>query len=191
MPGDGIRDEYARHPKGAPGFYLDHGAGYRNPHEDAVAAMVEHAQRAGLIGARVLDLACGSGEVTLALAPGSAVTACDPYTGAAFTERTGRVCQPWSFADLAGGVCQERFDTIVCAYALHLCELSWLPSLCLALADLAPTLVVITPHKRPELRPEWGWTLESEHRDPAYRVRLRAYRSVMASEDAAVAVTPR
>ncbi|PNH06713.1 hypothetical protein TSOC_006880 [Tetrabaena socialis] len=35
------------------------------------------------------------------------ITACDPYTGAAYLARTGRPAQPWSFEDLADGCLGE------------------------------------------------------------------------------------
>ena len=43
------------------------------------------------------------------------------------------------------------------------------------LSQLAPALLVLTPHKRPDLRPAWGWTLTGEL--VVERVRLRYYRS--------------
>ena len=67
----------------------------------------------------------------------------------------------------------------MCSYGLHLCERSWLPGLCVALAAAAGRLIVITPHKRPVIDPAWGWTLVDEHRDPAWRVRMRSYSSQM------------
>jgi SAM-dependent methyltransferase len=189
-----IRNEYANHLDGADGYYREFGHQYRNPHEDGVAAMVARIPKMfpelDLQTASVLDLACGSGEVTIALLDakpgltGQQITACDPYTSEAFARRTkiyrattpGLLAQPWSFADIANGALEERhFDLIVCAYALHLCEQSWLPSVCMALAAASDRLVVITPHKRPEIEPWWGWLLREEYRDPAYRIRLRAY----------------
>lgn len=191
-----IRNEYAAHLDGADGYYREFGGQYRNPHEQGVAAMVARIPELfpDLVWpqASVLDLACGSGEVTFALLalntglPAKKITACDPYTGAAFAERTkshpatrqGLVAETWSFADIANGALEgSRFDVIICAYALHLCEASWLPSVCLALANASERLVIITPHKRPELQPWWGWSLFHEYRDPAYRIRLRAYSS--------------
>ena len=68
------------------------------------------------------------------------------------------------------------FDHVICAYALHLCDVSRLPGVCLALAAASPNLHVITPHKRPVLREAWGWVLEDEHYDPGFRVRTRSYR---------------
>lgn len=182
---DGMRDEYARHPRGAAGWYMDHGATYRNPHEDAVAAMVTLAVREQpdwFARGRILDLACGSGEVTLALrdagVDASRIDAADPFTSTAYLDRTGVVAEPWSFADIAQGVSDDRqWRTVVCSYGLHLCEPSWLATVCMQLAIAAENLVVITPHKRPAIEPGWGWTAAGEHRDPVWRVRLRCYSS--------------
>jgi SAM-dependent methyltransferase len=189
-----IRNAYATHLDGADGYYREFGHQYRNPHENGVVAMVARIPAMfpefDLAEAAVLDLACGSGEVTLALlhpklgVTPTRVTACDPYTAEAFARRTqthhstkpGLVAESWSFSDIANGVLGERrFDLIVCAYALHLCEASWLPAVCMALSVASDRLVIITPHKRPEIEPWWGWSLREEYRDPAYRIRLRAY----------------
>jgi SAM-dependent methyltransferase len=182
VAGDGVRDAYAGHPGGAAGWYGEHGAAYRNPHEDAVAAMVERAVRGWpqLFDGRVLDLACGSGEVTLALVAagldGERIDACDPFTAAAYERRTGGRAEPWSFADVAAGALGGRnWSVAICSYALHLCEPSRLPVVAMRLADVCESLVVITPHKRPALDPSWGWALADEHRDAVWRVRLRRY----------------
>ena len=194
-----IRNEYATHLDGADGYYREFGHKYRNPHEDGVAAMVARIPalfpELDLQKASLLDLACGSGEVTIALlnsnlgVTANQITACDPYTSDAFAARTkthqatrpGLTAKTWSFADIANGALGERrFDLIVCAYALHLCEQSWLPAVCMALAAASDRLVVITPHKRPELESWWGWTQHEEYRDPAYRIRLRSYETTTA-----------
>jgi len=56
---------------------------------------------------RILDLSCGSGEVTSALVSAgidiSRIDACDPFTGDAFLRRTGRAAETWSFEDIAQG----------------------------------------------------------------------------------------
>ena len=54
-------------------------------------------------------------------------------------------------------------------------EPSRLPVLCHRLAEAGGHMVVLTPHKRPEIRAEWGWQLEREWLID--RVRLRFYRS--------------
>jgi hypothetical protein len=181
----GVRDEYAAHPDGARGWYRDRGATYRNPHEDAVVAMIERSLRThpDAYAGAVLDLAAGSGEVSAVLiAAGVTVDACDPYTSVAYEQRLSRRCEPWSFEDVAAGALgARRFSGIVCSYALHLCEQSWLPVLCAQMRLHTDRLVVITPHKRPELQPAWGWRLVDEHRDLAWRVRLRHYRTAPTS----------
>jgi SAM-dependent methyltransferase len=186
VAGNGVRNAYAAHPDGAAGYYIDEGALYRNPHEDAVEAMVALAVKTwpDVFGGRVLDLCCGSGEATLALRTAGIdianIDACDPYTGAAYQERVGRPADSFSFADIAADALQGRsYSAVVCSYALHLCEQSWLPRVCLALAEVSSTLVIITPHKRPELSLKWGWELTDEHRDAFWRVRLRLYDTVV------------
>lgn len=190
--GEGIRDGYADHPGGAEGWYRDHGASYRNPHEVGVHAALAHAVTAWSTGepwgpggdGRLLDLACGSGEATLALVEAGIgverIDACDPFTIDAYRARVGREpLATWTFADLAGGAAAgHEFGAVVCTHALHLCETSRLPMLCHALAHMTPVLVVVTPHKRPELREEWGWSLVEEHRDPETRLRTRLHRRI-------------
>ena len=99
----------------------------------------------------------------------------DPFTGPAYLARTGRHAEPVDFAAIAAGALAGRsWSTIVCSFALHLVESSRLPALGRRLAELAPTLVVVTPHKRPVFREGWGWKVppvELQHD----RVRLRIY----------------
>lgn len=186
---DSIRGQYEAH--GARGYYERFGAEYANPHEATIAEIVPEAVAARLgqppfaqAAPRVLDLACGSGEVTGALVdrlgwPPEAIVACDPYTGAAFAARHDRAAQPWSFEDVAAGVldAQPRFGAVVCSFALHLADPSRLPGICWALARAADWLIILTPHKRPDVRPAWGWRLDEERVHE--RVRLRAYASTL------------
>src|SRR5437763_911706 len=79
----------------------------------------------GLDLTRVLDLACGSGEATLALRELGAGTidGVDPYTGAAYQARTGQPAEELSFEAIAGGALDGRhYNLVVCSYALHLLE---------------------------------------------------------------------
>lgn len=129
----------------------------------------------------MLDLACGSGEVTLALqemigADKLVITATDPYTHIAFKERTGKDCETTSFEDIENGAYEERrFDCIFACFALHLVEDSHLPSLCTQLGLIAHHLVVLSPHKRPEISPTMGWNLREEA--VVDRIRIRWYES--------------
>jgi SAM-dependent methyltransferase len=172
-----IRGEYKKH--GVLGYYQQFGAAYRNPHELAVRRALHTAVPAwGLDLARVLDLACGSGEAALALRELGAerVEGVDPYTAAAYQARTGSPAEALTFEAIAAGALDgRRYSLIVCSYALHLLAPSRLPRLAYQLSRLAPALLVLTPHKRPALRPEWGWQLAGELR--VERVRVRAYQS--------------
>ena len=174
-----IRHEYEQH--GVQGYYQHFGAAYRNPHELAVRHALHTAVAAwGLDLSRVLDLACGSGEATLALREAGAaqVDGVDPYTAAAYAERTGQPAETLTFEAIAAGALDGRqYRLIVCSYALHLLELSRLPQLVYQLSRVAPALLVLTPHKRPQLRPEWGFTLAAELR--VERVRVRRYAALV------------
>ena len=170
-----LRSRYQRF--GVRPYYQQHGAGYRNPHEPAVRSALRQAVRAWELDlGRVLDLACGSGEATLALRELGAgeIDGVDPYTGPAYQTRTGQAAEPYSFEQVAAGALDgRRYSLIVCSYALHLLDPSRLPRLVYQLSRLSPSLLVLTPHKRPHLRPEWGWTLVSEM--VVERVRARFY----------------
>ena len=172
-----VRAGYEKH--GAETYYRRFGRDYRNPHEPAVRRSLQIATQTWPLNlSHVLDLAAGSGEATLTLAGlGAArVDATDPYTHEAYESRVGRRAETLSFEDVAAGALAGRYYTlVVCSFALHLCEPSRLPAVAYQLALVAPALLVITPHKRPHLRAEWGWELVGE--DVVERVRSRFYRS--------------
>ena len=81
-----------------------------------------------------------------------------------------------TFEGIAGGALAGcRYSLIVCSYALHLLSASRLPLLAYQLSRIAPVLIVLTPHKRPNLRDSWGWHLEDEI--VVARVRIRLYKT--------------
>ena len=81
-----------------------------------------------------------------------------------------------SFEAIAGGALDGRhYSLVVCSYALHLLALSRLPRLVYQLSRVGDALLVLTPHKRPLLRAEWGWTLIGEM--VIQRVRARCYQA--------------
>jgi SAM-dependent methyltransferase len=172
-----MRGEYEKH--GVRGYYQEFGAAYRNPHEFAVRQALHAAVATWALDlSRVLDLACGSGEATLALREIGAgqIDGIDPYTTQAYQARTGAPAEPLTFEAVAAGALDgRRYSLIVCSYALHLLAPSRLPRLAYQLSRLAPALLVLTPHKRPDLRAEWGWRLAGELR--VERVRVRAYQA--------------
>ncbi|KAK7056640.1 hypothetical protein VNI00_002357 [Paramarasmius palmivorus] len=115
------------------------------------------------------------------------VIAADPYTSAAFVERTGLPCSSSSFREIAEGTLPEDVSYIfpsnrdgqelitesdglsvgltpviemtVCSFALHLVESSSeLFSLLWELSTKSRWLIVLAPHKKPEIKEGWGWT---------------------------------
>lgn len=178
MSDDAIRKHYEVH--GAQGYYEQFGGSYRNPHEPIIADVIAYALKTWpLDTSHVLDLACGSGEVTLALRTHGIthITGVDPYTGAAYHERTGQTVLPYRFEEIATGALTDSYSLIICSFAMHLVAESWLPALCYTLASLAPDLIILTPHKRPQLKPSWGWDLKAEV--VIDRVRARWYHAAL------------
>lgn len=163
--------------EGVVGYYRAHGATYRNPHEAAVAACVAELLRRDPPGpGLILDLACGSGEVTLALRAAGAreIAAADPYTQAAYVARVGQAAERLGFEQIAAGALSGRqYALVVCSFALHLIAASRLPGVLTQLALVSPRLWIISPHKRPVIRPEWGWRLREDV--VIDRVRARAF----------------
>jgi hypothetical protein len=175
---DSVRARYEAH--GAEAYYREHAEGYVNPHEPEIGQALKMAvARWGLDLSRVLDLAAGSGEATLALRGLGAgrIDGCDPYLFAQYQRRTGKPAERFSFEDVAAGALAGRaYSLIVCSFAMHLAEPSRLPGVCQQLSAIAPAMLILTPHKRPEIREGWGWTLEGEF--VWARVRCRLYRAV-------------
>ncbi len=176
MPG--IRDKYSK--IGVKGFYETQSDSYENPHERIIQNLVRQADKKGLIGKNVLDLCCGSGEVTLVLAKHN-VTGTDPYTGAIYKTRTGKTAIPLTFVDIAQGKLKElqkdlpkRYDTIICSFSLHLCPESLLHQLLWELSQVSDTLIIITPHKRPDCNNISGWKISEE--TILEKVRMRIYK---------------
>ncbi len=166
-----IRPQYEA--LGVDAYYQTFGASYRNPHEKQIHALLEQI-RPELDLSAVLDLACGSGEVTLKLLEfGAKVEGIDPYTSQAYLERTKQTAQAISFEDIADGALEGRtYSLIVCSFAMHLVPISRLALLCYALTQISSSLLILTPHKRPILKPEWGWRLEQELFFERVRARL-------------------
>jgi hypothetical protein len=175
-PPDPVRPGYDS--LGPAGYYATHAADYANPHEPIVLRLVESwiDRHKPPPESRILDLACGSGEITaiFRVRGFKNVTGVDPFTGPAFFARTGLEAMPHDFVDVSKGALDTLgFDAIFCSFALHLAEPGLLPQVCQRLAAISPVMVILTPHKRPEIKPAWGWRLTDEVLDT--RVRLRHY----------------
>ena len=77
----------------------------------------------------------------------------------AYEERTGGTCFPLSFDDIVQGklssldLSSSKYDLIICSFALHLVgDHSEMFSLLYELSQRANWMVVLAPHKKPEVR---------------------------------------
>ncbi|TFY82329.1 hypothetical protein EWM64_g1681 [Hericium alpestre] len=219
-----MRDNYGEH--GVENYYTKVGSTYRNPHYPGVRRCLfswftswwteEYSKLDEKRQITVFDMACGSGEVTIALAewwhassippsnerpslpqrktqlatpsnfdPNTSrphVMAADPYTAEAFRARLSASCASLSFRDIAEGALPEtRFrlplvgmipedlppevsdssevaEMIICSFALHLIDNpSELFALLWELSTKFRWLVILAPHKKPEIKGGWGW----------------------------------
>lgn len=106
------------------GFYEKFGDEYRNPHEAAIEQILQISVKNWQLDLhQVLDLACGSGEVTLILKSLGAenIDGIDPYTYNAYLKRTGKTAETYNFEEIAEGILSDRYySLIVCSFALNL-----------------------------------------------------------------------
>jgi SAM-dependent methyltransferase len=109
----------------------------------------------------VLDLACGSGEVTKVLVANGIgnVVGLDPFLAEQFASETGKSVFNNSFEDICRGVVPlaANYSIVICSYALHLCGDSLLPLLLDSLKNITSYLCVITPHGLPLIPEKTGW----------------------------------
>ena len=154
-----IHDYYVN--LGVNDFYQLYGSIYVNPHENIVRELITNVAVKNILGKNVLDLCCGSGEITLSLTNHN-VVGVDPYTKNSYFQRTGKYPLNFNFKDIAVGKLQGNYDSIVCSYALHLCPTSLLPIVLWNLKIISKVLVIITPHKRPECDGIFNWFLVDE-----------------------------
>eukprot|EP00750_Incisomonas_marina_P015552 INCI18365.1.p1 GENE.INCI18365.1~~INCI18365.1.p1 ORF type:complete len:757 (+),score=98.09 INCI18365.1:25-2295(+) len=201
-----MRHNYDTH--GVDGYYTSFGAEYKNPHDEPLRKSLGTAltkwsrENRGVSFEQTLDLACGSGEATLAIeswcsrnsvasSPSAAggsnlgknavvrIEGADPYTYDAYAKRVGRgPAERVSFADIQAGHLEgRRYSLIISSFALHLLtDKSQLWATMLQLSFVARHLIVMTPHKRPELQDKMGFVLLDEVREE--RIRVRLYQSV-------------
>lgn len=172
MDNKSVREGYEE--LGVEGYYQKHKDDYHNPHEFIIHELVDYAVNHGYIQGSILDLCCGSGEVTTML-PKENVVGSDPYTANLYRKKTGRKAFDYSFKDIIQGSFEgQQFDTIICSFALHLCPESMLTSLLWRLGEISHKLIIITPHKRPNCELySTNWVLVDEV--IIDRVRLRRY----------------
>ena len=106
----------------------------------------------------VLDLACGTGEITIQLMNQNIdhVVGIDPFLATSYSENTSKPVLQNSFEDIyQEKILLEKYSIVFCSYALHLCED---PSALLeVLKRYTQYLCVVTPHGLPIISLESGW----------------------------------
>ena len=164
-------------------YYQQYGADYSNPHQHYIFDLLQQTHTK-INYSQVLDLCCGAGEVTSSLRTlgYDDVTGCDPFTQAAYLQKTGLTCLPFDFKQIAqGALSGTHYSTIICSFALHLCPPSLLYTTLYQLFECTSHLVIITPHKRPDLGiyPEFECFEQAiSYTRKKKAVRLKAYRRV-------------
>jgi len=176
---DSIRGKYQQF--GVKDFYTFHGGDYKNPHELSIRQSIDFIYNNwGLDYSKVLDLACGKGEITKALEKNGVtdIEAVDGYLAKEYTNNTGRNCDTMSFDDILKGSLRGRhYSIVICSYALHLLEDNKLPTFLLQLPEITNSLLILSPHKKPYIRNDWGWELKKEME--FNRVRSRYFKSTI------------
>lgn len=174
-----IRNLYEK--LGVEQYYAQSGGAYSNPHFPQIEALLGQNQ-ARIDYTSVFDFCCGSGEVSQVLLKlGYPMPqASDPYTQEAYRNNIGQDCWNWSFDDIIRGKLQGQFSCIICSFAMHLCPQKQLYPLVNQIFIHTAQLIVITPHKRPELENLTGITLDFRDfvlTERGKKVFLKAYSS--------------
>ena len=165
---------------GAEEYYKAFGDQYENPHEEQVRALIKQNSHR-FDPTAVLDFAAGGGEVSLALLDlgYQNIQGADPFTHELYRQKTQMPCATWSFEDIVKEPkTSETFSCIICSFAMHLCPQNLLFSLSWNLLQMAPQLLIVTPHKRPALEQFEGIQLEWEDAvltEKGKQVRLKSY----------------
>jgi len=172
-----IRKEYED--LGIDGFYKKSGWHYSNPHEAQIVTLLEN-NFSQINSEKILDFCCGSGEVTVALLKLGCkeIIGSDPYTRQAFRKRTDKKALSLSFEEVIRKGLPEKFTSVIASFALHLCPQEQLYPLVTQIFESTPQLIVITPHKRPQLENLDGVNLIFTDETPTPKgkqVRLKIY----------------
>lgn len=141
---------------GVDSYYELHRDDYSNPHENIIRELLLEAKENWDLGNNLLDLCCGSGEVTRIFIDRN-IEGLDPYTFNLYEKLTNRPCMDLNFKEIVEYGINEKYDTIICSFAMHLCEESMLPMLLWRLGEISNNLLILTPHKRPDCDGIYGW----------------------------------
>jgi hypothetical protein len=167
---------------GAEGYYRQHADEYQNPHFPEIKNLLEKNFHRFDFSEAALDFGAGGGEVAQVLQSLGVrkIVGCDPFTFSLFEKKTGLPCLRFGFEEVLRGADLGKFSVAFSSFALHLCPEKDLFSVVWQLFQAAPTLVILTPHKRPELERLPGVELIFEDfslNEKGKKVRLKAYKS--------------
>lgn len=157
---ESIRNKYSK--IGVDKYYQSNIETYINPHEKNIQRSLDWVISKINIG-YFLDLSCGNGEVTNHLNTKDITNGkgSDPYLCDTYIKNTGKECSILKFEDIANNGLSEKFDTIICSYALHLCEKSYFNNLLYSLSSNCKYFVVISPSKYPIIEGEYFTLINS------------------------------
>lgn len=134
---------------------------YKNPHYSRFEIMITKLL-SWLVYLKIkhesfLDLACGSGEITRQLLKHDIqnVEGLDPYLYDQYVQSTGKLCHNLGFVDIIDEKLNKKYDIVICSYALHLC--SEIESTLQGISKITKTLIVISPHSKPQVDGLCGW----------------------------------
>ena len=167
-----IRQEYQEY--GSPEEFYTSGSQYENPHKEVIHKHIDNIASSLDLTGRVLDLGCGTGIASerLSFHGAKRITGCDPYLNKEYEKETGNSCARYNFKDIAQGRMYHlgHFSLVIASFSLHLCEKSMMTHLLFNLSQMSDKLVIISPHKKPEINQ--FWSLEEEHYFEKVRTRI-------------------
>lgn len=140
-------------------YYEQNKDTYVNPHKEIVQSLLRYAKDNWNLGNNLLDLCCGSGEAT-EIFKNCNITGSDPYTYNLYMKNTGKSCNTQTFKDIVCDGLIGNYNTVICSFAMHLCEESMLPILLWQISQKTEKLLILTPHKRPNCDNISGWKVE-------------------------------
>ena len=172
-----IRSKYETY--GVEQYYSNCHSEYNNPHLEQIKTLLYNNHH-NFPCEKILDLCCGHGEVTTILDSlgYKNIFGCDPFTYQDYTDKTSRNCYPYNFIDIIQGKIEEKFSSVICSFGMHLCHEKQMYSLIWALSCCTKYIIIITPHKRPQLEDICGLKLVHEDfclTERQKKVRLKMY----------------
>lgn len=128
---------------------------YVNPHQNLITQLfIKYLAKYIKHNSNILDLAAGDGLITKILFNYFSdyylsIDGIDAYLSDLYTSNTGIKCMNLSFEDIALGKLNisKKYDIIICSYAYHLLNKSWIYNFLLEMTFLTKIFIIISPTK--------------------------------------------